>query len=253
VKVALKQTGYPCSEVNLRKHIRNHRVAFSSLAAACGGASLDSAHRDGRRPRGADAGACGSSGRVALAAAVEQGGVVGCWCEPVVSSSRPRFSPLRALLPRSEARWWGCAHHERRVTHATRGAAHAARGGGGQNGAFLEFAVAVAPWVVARRSLLSSPRSARAAPSLLARAAARRRPPRKPTPSCSRRGGAAAVRRRRRRRRWRRRLWRRRWRRLEQQRRAMQARWKFGVEGMDIGEFNALMALASAQETRLSE
>ena len=107
MNVALKQTGYPCSKENLRKHIRNHRVAFSSLAAACGGASLDSAHRDGRRPRGADAGACGSSGRVALAAAVEQGGVVGCWCEPVVSSSRPRFAPLRALLPRSEARWWG--------------------------------------------------------------------------------------------------------------------------------------------------
>ena len=72
MNVALKQTGYPCSKENLRKHIRNHRVAFSSLAAACGRASLDSAHRDGRRPRGADAGACGSSGRVALAAAVEQ-------------------------------------------------------------------------------------------------------------------------------------------------------------------------------------
>ena len=129
VKVALKQTGYPCSEVNLRKHVRNHRVAFSSLAAACGEANLDSAHRDGRRPCGADVGACSSSGRVALAAAVEQGGVVGCWCEPVVSSSRPRFSPLRALLPRSEARWWGCAHHERRVTHDTRGGAPAAGGG----------------------------------------------------------------------------------------------------------------------------
>ena len=48
VKVALKQTGYPCSEVNLRKHVRNHRVAFSSLAAACGETNLDSAHRDGR-------------------------------------------------------------------------------------------------------------------------------------------------------------------------------------------------------------
>ena len=40
---------------------------------------------------------------------------------------------------------------------------------------------------------------------------------------------------------------------VEQQRRAMQACWKFGVEGMDIGGFNALMALASAQEARLSE
>ena len=53
---------------------------FSSLAAPRGARSepSSSAHRGGRRPRGAGAGmgagACGLSGRVVLAVAVEQGG-----------------------------------------------------------------------------------------------------------------------------------------------------------------------------------
>ena len=64
VKVALEQTGYPCSKENLRKHIRNHRARSSRPAEASAAKAKETRTKPGakrtwrRNPRQVNADQC---------------------------------------------------------------------------------------------------------------------------------------------------------------------------------------------------